>query len=93
MSRLDDVVERHAARKKMTSRKATMILVGVVVVATLLLEMFTNLGTPKAPPGPDPRDTRVDDVKLMSPRQFEEAHRAKAPAGANEHTLPPAPAH
>jgi hypothetical protein len=93
MSRLDDVVARHAERKKMTSRKATIIIVGVLVVGTILAEMFTTLGTPKAPPPPDPRDTRVDDVKLMSPRQFEEAHRAKAPAGANEHALPPAPAH
>jgi len=67
MSRLDDVIERHAARKKMTSRKATLILVGVVIVGTILLELFTSLGVPKAPPAPDPRDTRVDDVKLMTP--------------------------
>jgi hypothetical protein len=69
VSRLDDVIERHAARKKMTSRKATVIVVGIVIVLTMVLALFTDLGTPKAPPPgpPPPRATRVDDVKLMTP--------------------------
>ncbi|HEY1812827.1 MAG TPA: hypothetical protein VGG74_10805 [Kofleriaceae bacterium] len=69
MSRLDDVIARHAERKKMTSRKATVIVVGIVIVLTILLELFTDLGTPKAPPPgpPPPPVTHVDDVKLMTP--------------------------
>lgn len=69
MSRLDDVIARHEARKKMTSRKATIIVVGIVVVLTIILELFTNLGTPKAPPPAQPppvqHTTHVDDVPLM----------------------------
>jgi predicted Zn-dependent peptidase len=72
VSRLDDVIARHEARKKMTSRKATVIVVGAVIVMTIVLELFTNLGTPKAPPPgppppPPPPVTHVDDVKLMRP--------------------------
>jgi hypothetical protein len=68
VSRLDDVIARHEARKKMTSRKATILVVGLVVVVTIALELFTDLGTPKVPPQPpSPHATRVDDVKLMAP--------------------------
>jgi hypothetical protein len=66
MSRLDDVIARHAARKKMTSRKMAVIAVGTVVVLTIVLELFTDLGKPKVPPAPAPEPaTRVDDVKLV----------------------------
>jgi hypothetical protein len=70
VSRLDDVIARHHARKKLTSRKAAVIAVGTVVVLTIVLELFTDLGTPNAPP-PTPvpvetqHATRVDDVKLV----------------------------
>lgn len=71
MSRLDDVIARHAERKKMTSRKAAVIAVGIVVVLTIILELFTNLGMPKAPPPAQPppvqHTTHVDDVPLMRP--------------------------
>ncbi|HEY1548794.1 MAG TPA: hypothetical protein VGG28_13285 [Kofleriaceae bacterium] len=66
MSRLDDVIARHSERKKMTSRKMAVIAVGTVVVLTIVLELFTNLGTPKVPPAPAPQPaTRVDDVRLV----------------------------
>jgi hypothetical protein len=68
VSRLDDVIARHHERKKMTSRKATIIVVGIVVVLTIILELFTDLGKPKAPPpAAPPRATHVDDVPLMRP--------------------------
>jgi hypothetical protein len=64
VSRLDDIMARHEARKKMTARRFTLIGVGVLVVVVTILMLFTDLGQPKAPPPAPPAD-HVDGVKLM----------------------------
>jgi hypothetical protein len=66
VSRFDDVIARHAERKKMTSRKMAVIAVGTVIALTIVLELFTDLGKPKVPPAPAPVPaTSIDDVKLI----------------------------
>jgi hypothetical protein len=66
VSRFDDVIARHAERKKMTSRKMAVIAVGTVIALTIVLELFTDLGKPKVPPAPTPVPaTSIDDVKLI----------------------------
>ena len=99
MGRLEDVLRRAEERKKMTSRKAALILCSIVIVGTIVAELFTNLGTPKAPPPPDMRGLRVDDIKLMSPadvkrlHQIDDAHRAAEAADAKVQATPSSPAH
>lgn len=71
MSRLDDIVARNEARKKMTSRKLVLIAVGVLIVVTLAVMMFfPELGMPKHAakplPPPDTHD-HVEGVRLVRP--------------------------
>jgi hypothetical protein len=69
MGRLEDIVARNDARKRMTSRKWLLALIALVFATTILLEMFTDLGTPTVPDRrPRGPATHVEDIKLMSPR-------------------------
>lgn len=88
MGRLENILARHAEQRKMTPRRVVIIGVFVLVVVTIILMEFTNLGMPKAPPPPPPAD-HVDGVYLGKP----DSHRVKAPAGVNRQAAPPAPSH
>lgn len=72
----------------MTPRRVVIIGVFVLVVVTIILMEFTNLGMPKAPPPPPPAD-HVDGVYLGKP----DSHRVKAPGPVNRQVAPPAPSH
>jgi uncharacterized membrane protein len=66
VSRLDDIVARNEARKKMTARRFTLIGVAVLVVVVTILMLFTDLGQPKRTP--PARVDHVDGVKLLRGR-------------------------
>lgn len=91
VGRLENILARHAEQRKLTARRVVIIGVFVLVVVTVLLMQFTDLGMPKAPPPPPPRAPadHVDGIYLGKP----DSHRVKAPGGVNRQAAPPAPAH
>ena len=75
VGRLENIIARHQERKKLTSRRVVIIGVFVLVVVTIILLQFTNLGMPKPlpPQPPPPKADRVDGIYLGVP------HTAKKP--------------
>ncbi|MEO6771935.1 MAG: hypothetical protein ABI467_02810 [Kofleriaceae bacterium] len=90
MGRLEDVIARHAERKKLTGRRVVLIGVFVLVVVTILLMQFTNLGLPKPFPShpPPPKADRVDGIYLGVPR----SHPTKPDPAKPDPTRPARPA-
>ena len=75
MGRLEDIVTRHEARKKMTSRKLVLIAMTVLIVVTLaVLMFFPELGMPKRAEHVTPAPTTVEShdhiegVRLVRPK-------------------------
>ena len=62
MGRLDDVIARNEARKRLTARTAVWIALALLVVVSIVLLQCTDLGMPKHAP----TEKRVDDVLLRS---------------------------
>ena len=62
MGRLDDIAERNKREnKRSTMRVATAIGIALLVVVTVVLAIYTNLGEPAKPDR-----SRAYDVKLRS---------------------------
>ncbi len=68
VGRLEDIIARHREHKKLTSRRVVIIGVFVLVVVTIILMTFTDLGMPRrgAPPPPPPKADHVDGIYLRS---------------------------
>jgi hypothetical protein len=62
VSRLDNILARHAERTRWTMHKVLWIAVATLIVVVGFLLLFTHVGMPDKPPA---REHRVDDIKLM----------------------------
>lgn len=74
MGRLENIIARDQARRRMTAKKVVWIAIGVLVVFVAIAMLFTDLGMPKRPPAstqPPPemergglRPTRGDEHRI-----------------------------
>jgi hypothetical protein len=71
VGRLENIIARHAERKKLTSRRVVIIGVFFLVVVTFILMQFTNLGLPKPLPehAPPAKADHVDGIYLGTPKK------------------------